>query len=183
MTAASPALPTLADLPAAAWCESCGCCPADLCAAALTDGTACLMLAAPRPDPAAAEVVLRCPCSPVACHCSPPVHVRGIARCQHGQRAGASRRPGSESTMTTTTPAALAEIDAAALHMARTYGPDTEPDADTLKRWAGRIRKWATRYPRDITDHGREGRRRRYDLDELQRVAERVLPEATAAGL
>lgn len=69
---------------------------------------------------------------------------------------------------------ALAEIDAAALHMARTYGPDTS-DA-TRRRWAARIRKWATRYPDQITDHGLAGRRRRYDLAELQKVATRVLP-------
>ena len=80
---------------------------------------------------------------------------------------------------------ALAGIDAAALHMARTYGPDTEgtPDPATLKRWAGRIRLWAYRYPDEITDHGREGRRRRYDLAELQRVAERVLVDTSAGGL
>lgn len=67
---------------------------------------------------------------------------------------------------------ALAGIDVAALHMARAYGPDTS-DA-TRRRWAARIRKWAARYPDQITDHGREGRRRRYDLAELQAVAARV---------
>lgn len=72
-----------------------------------------------------------------------------------------------------TAAATPAEIDVAALHMARTYGPDDTPD--TRKRWADRIRKWATRYPDQITDHGREGRRRRYDLAELQQVATRVL--------
>ena len=69
---------------------------------------------------------------------------------------------------------ALAGIDAAALHMARVYGPDT--DDETRRRWAGRIRLWAYRYPGQITDHGREGRRRLYDLAELQAVAARVLP-------
>lgn len=82
-----PTLPTLAELPPAAPCESCGCCVADLCAAAVAEGTACLMLAAPRPDRAAAERVLECPCAPVVCTCTPPAHVRGIARCEHGRRA------------------------------------------------------------------------------------------------
>lgn len=67
---------------------------------------------------------------------------------------------------------ALAEIDAAAMHMARIYGPDTSDD--TRRRWANRIRVWAHRYPYDITDHGRVGRRRRYDLAELERLAERL---------
>jgi hypothetical protein len=69
--------------------------------------------------------------------------------------------------------AALAGIDVAALHMARLYGPDT---SDTSRRrWAGRIRLWAVRYPDQIGDHGREGRRRVYDLGELQAVAARLL--------
>lgn len=79
-------LPTLAELPPSPPCESCGCCRADLCAAALDDGAACLMLAPPRPTPAAAELS-RCPCAPLVCRCSLPAHVRGIARCQHGVRA------------------------------------------------------------------------------------------------
>jgi hypothetical protein len=66
----------------------------------------------------------------------------------------------------------LAGIDVAALHMARAYGPDTS-DA-TRRRWAARIRQWATRYADEITDYGREGRRRRYDLVELQAVATRL---------
>lgn len=67
-----------------------------------------------------------------------------------------------------------AEIDVAALHLARTYGQgDTSPAA--LKRWAGRIRVWAIRYATEIGDYGRGGRRRIYDLAELQRVADRVL--------
>lgn len=82
-----PALPGLAELPPAAACESCGCCLADLCKTALEEGTACLMLAVPRPDPAAAAAVVKCPCAPVACYCAEPAHVRGIARCQHGRRA------------------------------------------------------------------------------------------------
>jgi len=68
---------------------------------------------------------------------------------------------------------ALAGIDVAALHMARTYGPDTS-DA-TVRRWRGRIRVWAIRYAGEVGDHGREGRRRVYDLAELQQVATRVL--------
>ncbi|MEU7590607.1 hypothetical protein AB0A95_30495 [Micromonospora sp. NPDC049230] len=83
--------------------------------------------------------------------------------------------------MTMAVATALAEIDAAALHMARTYGGKTDPV--TLKRWAGRIRLWAHRYPQEITDHGRVGRRGQYDLEELQRVADRVLGEPDAAGL
>lgn len=82
-----PALPGLAELPPAEPCEGCGCCLADLCAAALEAGTACLMLAVPRPDPAATEPVAKCPCAPLVCRCAPPAHVRGIARCQHGIRA------------------------------------------------------------------------------------------------
>jgi hypothetical protein len=66
-----------------------------------------------------------------------------------------------------------AEIDVAALHMARAY--DDGSDA-ARRRWAVRIRVWATRYPGKITDHGRAGRRRIYDLAELQAVAARVLP-------
>lgn len=79
----------------------------------------------------------------------------------------------------TMTRVALAEIDVAALHLARTYGQKTDPVA--LRQWAGRIRLWAHRYPAEITDHGRVGRRRQYDLQELQRVADRVLdaPEST----
>jgi hypothetical protein len=83
--------------------------------------------------------------------------------------------------MVTGTEVAVAEIDVAALHMARTYGTDVSGDA--LKRWSGRIRLWAHRYPSEITDHGRSGRRRRYDLGELQRVAERVLGVPDAARL
>jgi hypothetical protein len=68
-----------------------------------------------------------------------------------------------------------AAIDVAALHLARTYGKgDTSPAA--RKRWAGVIRLWAHRYGDEIGDYGREGRRRVYDLAELQRVAARVLP-------
>ncbi|MFI7608895.1 hypothetical protein ACIBTV_27795 [Micromonospora sp. NPDC049366] len=78
--------------------------------------------------------------------------------------------------------AAEAEIDVAALHLARTYTPDdTSPAA--LRRWAGRIRVWAHRYPDQITDRGRAGRRRRYDLAELQQVADRVFNTADAAVL
>lgn len=65
--------------------------------------------------------------------------------------------------------------------MARVYGPDTS-DA-TRRRWAGRIRQWATRYADEITDHGREGRRRRYDLAELQRLASRMLSDTLPADL
>lgn len=83
--------------------------------------------------------------------------------------------------MTVGTAAAVTEIDVAALHMARMYGQDTTPAA--RKRWAGRIRVWAHRYPAEITDHGKSGRRRRVDLEELQRVAERVLGEPDTAGL
>lgn len=83
----APTLPTLADLPRAAPCPRCGCCLADLCAAAVAEGAACLMLAAPGPDPAAAARVVRCPCAPAACRCQPPTHVRGIARCEHRPRA------------------------------------------------------------------------------------------------
>lgn len=71
---------------------------------------------------------------------------------------------------------AVAEIDAAALHMARTYGRNAgPPEPEDVRRWAARIRKWASRYPDQITDHGRNGRRGRYDLNELHRVAERVI--------
>lgn len=91
------ALPTLAELPPAVPCESCGCCPADLCAAALAEGTACLMLAVPRPTREAADRVLRCPCAPAACCCTPPVHFRGIARCRHGERALRAAAVGGES--------------------------------------------------------------------------------------
>lgn len=82
-----PTLPALAELPPAPPCDSCGCCHADLCRAAAAEGTACLLLAAPRPNPAATGLVVGCPCAPVSCRCAPPVHVRGIARCQHGVRA------------------------------------------------------------------------------------------------
>lgn len=78
-----PTLPTLAELPAAPACPHCGCCLADLCAAATTAGTACILLAVPRRDPTATGRVLRCPCAPVDCWCAPPVHVRGITRCEH----------------------------------------------------------------------------------------------------
>lgn len=78
---------TLAELPPAPACEACGCCRADLCAAALTEGTACVLMAAPPAERATTERVLRCPCAPVACTCAPPMHFRGIARCQHGKRA------------------------------------------------------------------------------------------------
>lgn len=83
--------------------------------------------------------------------------------------------------MATGTAVAVAEIDAAALHMVRTYGQEDTPAE--RKRWAGRIRLWAHRYPQEITDHGRTGRRRRYDLEELQRVADRVLGTPDAARL
>jgi hypothetical protein len=66
----------------------------------------------------------------------------------------------------------LAGIDVAALHMARVYGPDTSEA--TRRRWAARIRTWAVRYAGQITDYGREGRRRVYDLAELQQVATHV---------
>ncbi len=72
-----------------------------------------------------------------------------------------------------TDPQYPAEIDAAALHMARAYGDGSDA---ARRRWARRIRQWATRYASEITDHGRVGRRRVYDLAELQRVASRVLP-------
>ncbi|WP_431935826.1 hypothetical protein [Micromonospora sp. RP3T] len=77
--------------------------------------------------------------------------------------------------MTTDTPPVLAEIDAAALHMARTYSNTDPPTPDQVKRWTARIRKWASRYPNEITDHGRAGRLRRYDLNELHQVAERMI--------
>lgn len=65
-------------------CPSCECCPAGLCATALTEGTACLVLTPARP--LADDAVVRCPCAPAVCHCEPPWHFRGIARCRHGRR-------------------------------------------------------------------------------------------------
>ncbi|WP_431935828.1 hypothetical protein [Micromonospora sp. RP3T] len=89
----APTLPTLAELPAAPACPGCGCCRVDLCAAAVTDGAACVLLAAPPVDPATTARVLRCPCAPVTCRCAPPLHVRGIARCQHRRTVPASVHP------------------------------------------------------------------------------------------
>jgi hypothetical protein len=57
--------------------------------------------------------------------------------------------------------------------MARTYGPDAT--TATVTRWAARIRQWARRYTTEITHYGLAGRRRVYDLAELQAVAARHL--------
>lgn len=64
------------------------------------------------------------------------------------------------------------EIDVAALHLARVYSGDTSRQA--CARWAARIRQWARRYPDRITRMPRAGRRGRYDLVELQQVAEEL---------
>lgn len=66
-------------------------------------------------------------------------------------------------------PESLAEIDAAALHLARIT--DGTANSASCRRWAARIRRWAARYPDRITDHGRRGRRRLYDLAELEELA------------
>ena len=78
--------------------------------------------------------------------------------------------------MTVRAPARPAEIDVAALYLARTYGRgDTSPAA--LKRWAGRIHDWARR-PRPgllVHQYGRAGRRGIYDLAELDARAAAVV--------
>lgn len=65
-----------------------------------------------------------------------------------------------------------AEIDVAALHLARVYG--NEPTKPVLRRWAGRIRLWAHRHPEQVHHYGREGRRGVYCLDELRAAATRA---------
>ncbi len=70
-------------------------------------------------------------------------------------------------TFTPRVPVNPAEIDVAALYLARTYGNDTS--AAALKRWADRIRQWARR-PRPgapVRQYGKVGRRVVYDLAEL----------------
>lgn len=83
----APALPGLAELPPATRCEKCDCCAVDLCAAALAEGAACLLLAPPGPAQTTIAALLGCPCAPVACGCTPPTHVRGITRCRHSRSA------------------------------------------------------------------------------------------------
>lgn len=77
-----------------------------------------------------------------------------------------------------TSPARPAEIDVAALYLARTYGKgDTTPAA--LKRWAAVIRQWARR-PRAgavVHRYGRAGRRGVYCLAELDARARLARPE------
>ncbi len=67
-----------------------------------------------------------------------------------------------------------AEIDVAALHMARTR--DGSDDATARKRWAGRIRIWAHRYGDDgrVNRYGKAGRRTVYDLVELEALADQL---------
>lgn len=74
-----------------------------------------------------------------------------------------------------TGPVVPAEIDVAALHLARAYGDgDNSPTA--LRRWQARIRLWAHRYPDQLRQYGRIGRRTVYDLAELDTLAQRLLP-------
>lgn len=66
-----------------------------------------------------------------------------------------------------------AEVDVAALYLARAYGGgDTSVEA--RRRWAGRIRAWAARYPDEVHRYGRRGRRGVYDLAELDAIAKRL---------
>lgn len=71
-------LPALATVAPAVRCGACECCPVDVCASAVEQGSSCAMMPAVEYDD-----VLRCPCAPVVCRCDLPAHVRGIARCRH----------------------------------------------------------------------------------------------------
>lgn len=82
MTTVDQPLPTLSTVAAPVRCQACGCCPVDVCADAVEQGSSCALMA-----PAVQhDAVLRCPCAPIACRCELPAHVRGIARCRHGLR-------------------------------------------------------------------------------------------------
>lgn len=61
-------------------------------------------------------------------------------------------------------PRPLVDVIAGALHLSRIHGVDVDP---------ARIRQWATRGK--VTRHGRRGRHTRYDLEELEQVAAKLL--------
>lgn len=66
---------------------------------------------------------------------------------------------------------ARAEIDLAALHLARVYGDETT-DRRVLRRWSDRIRLWASRGR--VHQYGQVGHRKVYDLTELREAATRA---------
>lgn len=76
-------------------------------------------------------------------------------------------------------PTARAEIDVAALHLARIYGDETT-DTKTMKRWRDRIRLWASRDR--VHRYGKVGRRGVYDLAELREAATRAFGPPPLTG-
>lgn len=74
-----------------------------------------------------------------------------------------------------TAPLFRADVQTAALRLARLYDGPARPTPRRLVQWQRRIRVWAHRYPDKVKRYGRIAQRTQYDLGQLEDVARVVI--------